>query len=406
MNPLMNPQHANLYLKRPRSPVNSFAAFVLAAVAGSLICTPAHSQFSLSPLSSFGSNGWVAPGTSQYVTTGNFERGMGWNPVTKNLVLPSRSGGNFVAIIDGTSGAVVKTMDTTGVAGGLLTMMGAGVSDDGAIYVPNLQSGSNSVSPFKIYKWTGENDTNAPTVAFSQVNPQVVSGAFRFGDSFDVYGSGTNARFAAAGSSTGTNAATGTNLPNNGNFMIGALDGSNVNTIYSAIPGTATTANDYRLSLTFVDADTIIGNATGSAKITDFVAAPTLSGTGATLSSAITISSQDRAIGYTFLGGRSLLAALNSANSMVSIYDITDPAAFQLLVSNTTVSGSLTGNANGTGGVQWGEAIDSTSQVIYAMNSNQGIQAMVFTIPEPSTYALLGIGALGLLLVLRKKKSA
>ncbi len=398
---------ASLYLKRPRSSVNSFAAFVLAAVAGSLICTPAHSQFSLSPLSSFGSNGWLAPGTSQYVTTGNFQRGMGWNPVTKNIVLPSRSGGNFVAIIDGTSGAVVKTMDTAGVSGGLLPMMGAGVSDDGAIYVPNLQSGSNSLSPFKIYKWTGENDTNAPTVAFSQVNPQVVSGAFRFGDSFDVYGSGTNARFAAAGSSTGTNTATGTNLPNNGYFMIGTLDGSNVNTIYSAIPGTATAANDYRLALTFVDADTIIGNASsGSAKITDFVAAPTLSGTGATISSAITIGTEDRALGYTFLGGRSLLAALNYVNSMVSIYDITDPAAFQLLVSNTTTSDVLSGNPNGTGGVQWGETIDSTSQVIYAMNSNQGIQAMVFTIPEPSTYALLGIGAMGLLLVLRKKKTA
>jgi hypothetical protein len=31
---------------------------------------------------------------------------------------------------------------------------------------------------------------------------------------------------------------------------------------------------------------------------------------------------------------------------------------------------------------------------------------MVFTIPEPTTYALLGIGAMGLLLVLRKKKTA
>lgn len=393
-------------MKRPRSPLNSFTAIVLAAVAVSLICTPAHSQFSLTPLSSFGSNGWLAPGTSQYLTTGNYERGLGWNPVTKNIVLPSRFNGNFVAIIDGTSGAVVKTMDTTGISGGTLAMMGAGVSDDGEIYVPNLQSGSNSLSPFKIYKWTGENDTNAPTVAFSQVNPQTVSGNFRFGDSFNVYGSGTNARFAAAGTSSGTNAATGTNLPNNGNFMIGTLDGSNVNTIYSAIPGTATAANDYRLGLTFVDADTIIGNASGSAKITDFVAAPTLSGTGATISSAIAIGAGDRALGYTFLGGRSLLAALNFSNSMVSIYDITDPAAAQLLDSNTTTFGALNPNGNGSGGVQWGETIDSTSQVIYAMNSNQGIQAMVFSIPEPSVTALglTGLACLGFSIWRRKRR--
>jgi hypothetical protein len=31
---------------------------------------------------------------------------------------------------------------------------------------------------------------------------------------------------------------------------------------------------------------------------------------------------------------------------------------------------------------------------------------MVFTIPEPSTYALLGIGAMGLLMILHKKKTA
>jgi len=402
----MNPCHASLSLKRPRSPLNSFAAFVLAAVAGSLICPPAHSQISLSPLSGFGSNGWLAPGTSQYLTTANDNRDFAWDPVSKNLVLPSVNNNLPVAILDGASGAVLRTLNNTGVSGGTLARLGAAVGDDGRVFVSNLMSGSNSLVPFKIYGWTSVNDTNAPSVVFSQVNPQTFNGAFRFGDSLDVYGSGTNARFAAAGNSSGTNQATGTNVRNNGNFMIGTLDGSNVNTIYSAIPGTATNINDYRLGLTFVDADTIIGNGSGSAKITDFVAAPTLSGTGATVTSAVAIGAGDRAIGYTFLGGRSLLAALNYSNSMVSIYDITDPAAAQLLASNTTTSGTLAGNLNQNGGVEWGETIDSTSQVLYAMNANQGIQAMVFSIPEPSVTALglTGLACLGFSVWRRKRR--
>ena len=63
-------------------------------------------------------------------------------------------------------------------------------------------------------------------------------------------------------------------------------------------------------------------------------------------------------------------------------------------------SGALTPNANATGGLQWGEMLSPTSQVLYAMSTNQGIQAMVFqAVPEPSTYALLGgaFAAIGLL---------
>jgi len=114
-------------------------------------CSKANAQ-TLSPLTTFGSNGWLAPGSNAYLGSANNERGLGWNPVTKNIVLPSRNGGNFVAILNGTTGIVSGTLNTTGVSGGTLAMMGAGVSSDGAIYVPNLSSGTTpSKSPFKIY---------------------------------------------------------------------------------------------------------------------------------------------------------------------------------------------------------------------------------------------------------------
>ena len=362
-------------------------------------CSKANAQ-TLSPLTTFGSNGWIAPGSNAYVTTDNSQRGLGWNPVTKNIVLPSRSGGNFVAIINGTTGIVSGTLDTTGVSGGTLAMMGAGVSDDGEIYVPNLQSGSNTLSPFKVYKWTGENDTNAPTTAFSQVNPQTTSGAFRYADAFAVYGSGASLKFAAAGSTTGTTGG----LPNNGNFMLGSLDGSNTNTIYRNIPNTLTASNDYRLGITFVDADTVIGNQGTSAKITDFVAATTLSNTGAIVTGSIAMGAADRPLDYTVINGQALLAVVNTNSSLISIYDITNPAAAALLTTGSTVSGVLSSNANATGGLQWGEMLTPTSQVLYAMSSNQGVQAMVFqAVPEPSTYAMMG-GAFAVIGVIASRK--
>lgn len=382
----------------------SLAAVValIAVVVGDVSCTTASGQITMQPLASFGSNGWLAPGTNPYLTTTNTERGLGWNPVTKNLVVPSRAGGDFVAIINGTTGAVVKTLSTTGVSGGTLTMTGAGVSDDGEIYVSNLQSGSSALSPFKVYKWTGENDTNAPSVAFSRVNPAVTNGAFRFGDCFAVYGSGTSLKFAAAGASSGTSSG----LPNNGNFMIGKLDGSNSNTIYRNIPGTQLTTNDYRLGITFVDADTIIGNQGASAKITNFVAATTLSNTGAIITGSVAVGTFDRALDYTLLNGQGLMATIDSNTSLISIYDVTNPATASLLITGSTVSGVLAANGNGTGGVQWGEMLSPTSQVLYAMSTNQGIQAMVVTatgsVPEidpagiGSVLALL-TGALGII---------
>jgi hypothetical protein len=186
--------------------------------------------------------------------------------------------------------------------------------------------------------------------------------------------------------------------------MIGQLDGSNANTIYRAIPNTLTASNDYRLSVAFVDADTIIGNQGASAKFTDFVAATTLSNTGAIVTGSVAIGAADRPLGYTVLNGQALMAVVNSNSALISVYDVTNPAAATLLVTGSTVQGSITANVNGTGALQWGEVLSPTSQVLYAMSSNQGIQAMVFqAVPEPSTYAMMG-GAFAVIGVIASRK--
>jgi len=337
---------------------------------------------SLVPLSTFGVHGWLAPGSNSYLTTANNERGLGFDPVTNNLVLTSRSGGNFVAIINGTTGSVTRTLNTTGISGGSLALGLAGVSDDGKVFVCNIQSGSSAASPFKVYGWLSDSDTNAPTVAFSAVNPATSTGSWRFGDAFTVTGSGTSLRFAAAGSTTGTSSS----MPNDGNFMIGKLDGTNANTIYRAIPNTLATSNDYRLGLTFVDSNTVIGSQGTSAKITDFDAtATTLSGTGATVTGAVALNAAERPIDYTVIGGKSLLATINTDTSLVSVYDITTPASSHVLVSGSATTGVLSGNVGGTGGVAWG-AVSGNSATLYAMSTNQGIQAFTFTLASSLTW--------------------
>ena len=75
-------------------------------------------QSAIAPLATFGTNGWLAPGSSAFLTTTNTERGMAFNPATGNLVLVSRNGGNNVRILSGATGADLGGLDVTGVTGG------------------------------------------------------------------------------------------------------------------------------------------------------------------------------------------------------------------------------------------------------------------------------------------------
>ena len=108
---------------------------------------------------------------------------------------------------------------------------------------------------------------------------------------------------------------------------------------------------------------------------------------------------------YTVLAGVPLLAVQSTGDSHVSIYDITTPSTPVLLLSGNNTSGTLTANPNGTGQVVWGDITDNGngtfSELLYAMSSNQGIQAFIVTIPEPSSLGMTALG-LGLLAFWRK----
>jgi hypothetical protein len=346
-----------------------FSCAALAAVAA-----PVFGATSLTPLSGFrGADGWFAPGEGGYtfLGTGNNERGLGYNPVTDHLLLPSRNGGAFIRVLNGSTGAEVGALDMTGVAGGGFALNMVDVAADGVIYAGNLSTAAGS--NFKVYRWSDE--SAVPTVAYD-----ALTGLARTGDSFAVTGSGANTRIVAAGS----NNVTASNFA-----ALSTTDGLSFTSVARlSISGTTTTSNDYRLGLTFQNADTIIGTQGTNARVTGF---------DGTLQDTIpfTTASQ-RPLDFAVIGGLPVLAAVDTITSIVSIYDISVPSAPVLLNAGTTTSGVLTANGNGTGGVQWG-AIVGNSATLYAMSSNQGIQAFTFTVPEPATAAFAAMGLLGFL---------
>lgn len=343
---------------------------------------------SLSPITSFGVNGWLAPGANAYLGTSGNERGLAYNPVTKNLVLVSRANvsgtSNNIVILNGTTGSVLKTMNPSGISGGTFQVNMAGVGTDGTIFVSNLTAQSATPGTYRVYSWASEASTSAPSIPFSAV---MSNATLRFGDAFDVFGSGLTATFVTAGGG-----ATGSNSV----FASGLLDGSNAFTRYPSIPSTSIASNDYRLSLAYVDADTIIGNQGASAKITDF-------GVSASVTGSVALGAAQRPLDFAVIGGKSVLAVIDSNSSNVQVLDITNPAAPSLMASLNNTTGVLTANANGTGQLAWGE-INGDVATLYAMSTNQGVQAMTFIVPEPSTTVLVAGCTAGLAALMLRRR--
>jgi len=365
-------------------------------------CSKANAQ-TLTALTTFGSNGWLAPNAIPQLLTDNSSRGLGVSPTTGNLVLPARTSGttgNNVWVISGSTGAVTGSLTppTGGYTGGTFIINGAGVGADGAVYVANLST--SAAAAFKVYSWAGDSDFVTPAnVAFSGT---FTGGAPRYGDAFAVYGSGTAAKFAAAGSNSAA-----ANV--NSYFAVGSLSGTATQsaTPYLQVVNSQTTTagnNGYRLGLSFINDSSLLGTQGGN-KLYSTTFIPSVSNietTGTTNWSA-----SNRPIAYLSHNGTPYVATIDTNSSTVSLFDLTNPALPLLTGTGNTTVGSLIANGNGTGGIGWGPYLGNDQYNLYAMSSNQGIQAFVVTVPEPSTYAMMG-GAFAVigLIASRKRRSA
>jgi hypothetical protein len=369
---------------------NHFGKFLgLTIIVGTL---SASAQVTLTALSSFGGgDGWLAPGEGgyTYLGTGNNERGIAYG--NNSLYLVSRNGGSFIRILDPLTGADLGALNTTGISGGTFAVNTIAVGQDGVIYAANLTTQSTT-TPYKVYAWANNGAT--PTVAYSGNGGLAGS---RLGDSLAAIGGGSSTLLAAGYGSSPLVAG------NNGYAII-----SPTTSTATAIgfTGTPPNAGDFRLGITFTDSSHVLGTQGSSLYRNSSFSGSTGTPLGNPAIPDPAGATADRLLAFTVLDGMSLLAVQSIGDSHVSIYNATDPNNPIYIASLNNTSGTLTANGNGTGELAWGAVTangdGSFSENLYAMSSNQGIQAFVVTVtPEPATWSLL---ALGLAAVACRKK--
>jgi hypothetical protein len=97
---------------------------------------------------------------------------------------------------------------------------------------------------------------------------------------------------------------------------------------------------------------------------------------------------------FAVIDGVQVLATVDTASSVVRVYDIGNVNAPHLLDSLTNIIGPSRDNSFGVGQVRFG-AIAGNTATLYALNTNNGVQAFTLTVPEPGALALLALLALG-----------
>ena len=354
------------------------------------VTSTAWSQLSINALTSFGGgDGWLTPAEYPFLSAANSERGLAVG--NGHLYLVSRASGLSIRILDLLTGAETTQgeLNTTAadefgtpiISGGDFALNMIAVGGDGVIYAANLASTATEARPFKVYRWV--NEGALPAVAFSGIPL-----AGRIGDTLDAIGSGAGTRLVAGFGSAPS-------VPGNNGYTVIDPNDPEMDGFTNIGFATGTTAaGDFRLGITFANPDQVIGAPNGAAvRYTSFA------GTQGTLDATLTLATAIRPMDFAVIGGMPLLATIETGSAAtantVHVYDLTDPAnPREVAVANNTV-GTPTANLNGTGQVKWGP-VNGLTATLYAMNTNNGIQAFTLIIPEPSSAALLVISALTL----------
>jgi len=130
-----------------------------------LLSANAEAQISVSTLSAFGGGDvWLANGESTHLVNDDNARGLAYGNGPVYLV--SRTGGNFIRILDPLTGGDLGALRGRGISGGTFPSNTIGLAGDGVIYENNLTSQS-ATSPFKVCSWAAEGST--PVVASQRV---------------------------------------------------------------------------------------------------------------------------------------------------------------------------------------------------------------------------------------------
>jgi hypothetical protein len=350
---------------------------------------------SISGMTTFGDlgTGWMTPNAvAPYIVTGgsgtNNTRGVAYG--NGQVYVATRQGGTFIHILNATTGQKIGNLNMAGVSGGSgASLTNVRVDSDGRIYASNLVVNA-STSNLKVYRW--DNDGATATVVYNAANPA----AIRLGDSMDLIGGGTNVRMAFGINNTTAGAV-------NQGYTILDQDSTNANnflaTNYSFPSPFA--PGDARLGITFLgDRDTLLNAQSGTTGRQTSIAGgvPTFTATRALTSAS------ERGMDYTVIDGVGVLATVDTASSLVRIYDMTTTGN-PILLSSADLNGSLAAdnitNGNGTSALAWG-AVSGKTAKLYMVNTNNGVHAFnVTVVPEPATMTAL---AFGLAAIARRRK--
>jgi|GEM_PF-1760837 len=358
--------------------------------------------FSMQALNTFSPNGdgWLSPAEQSFLTDGTTtvtQRGLAYNAVNNHLYITSRTGVGApirVGVFDASTGAYIKDLSITNISGGgagILTSIG--VTTDGIIYASNASTTANGVNPYKVYRWADES-ANPAQVNFASLGLF----NFRLGDNIDVFGSDADGttKIVSGYNDTAASPAAGT-----GYTIVNPI-------ILDSTYVTVSNANAYRGGVAFVDGSTVwgtIGAGTGIARSkTD----------GTALGTSTLTSSSERQIDITNVNGTWLMATIEESgtaanNGRVRIYDITNSVVNGVntitLLGALNLVGTQMANANTGGAITFGP-VSGNDVTVYAMSTNNGVQAIKVTvppIPEPTSAALLA-GALGVLAGRRRRR--
>lgn len=299
----------------------------------------------------------VAAGSRDYITaTADTQRGLGYDPISKRLIVPSRAPTNGIHTLDAATGADLGELDMTGVgpAGNFVINM-AGVADDGVVYVCNLIL-SGASDNFAIYRWSDA--TNGigflPSLAY-YANP----GIGRLGDTLAVRGAGVNTEI-IAGCNAGTNIA-----------LFNTADGSTfsfVNIAVTNLPLDSQANGFARLGIAFGPTNTFWAKSSGfQLRLVRYDVA---AGTGEVIATHANPPGSVSPIGADNINGFIAGIGVGQIPHNISLYDVTASGTPALIDREFYAANNV--NGNGTGAV----AFDIAGGRIFSLSSNNGLLAL------------------------------
>jgi hypothetical protein len=364
-------------------------AAMFAAIGATVLAVPGQAQavtISMQALTTFGSNGWLAPASFATGGTSDAIRDIAFNPVSGNLLLATAATPIPVNAVTGAFGTALLTGGT--ITGGARAFNTVAVTSDGVIYGGNLSTNSTT-SPYKVYRWADQ--TSTPTLHYS--GNAGLAGS-RIGDDLAAFGADATgflaAGFGASPAVTGNNSFTTVTTGNSGGTA-------------AAVAYTGGAAGDYRLGITIADANTVLGTQAQTVRQVSFL------GTSGTLDFSTTLNVlTERGLLYFTAYGTPLLATQEwgsgATTNTVRLYDATNllSSGSVSFIQSINLTTSTNANGNAIGGIAFGTV--NGTPTIYALSTNNGIQALQI-VPEPSTTLAAGVCTAGLAaLMLRSRR--